>query len=57
MPAACGFLPTTAKLILNMDFILEINLLVCYSMAMFLKVCKRVGDQTKLRIVDSFLSE
>lgn len=57
MPAACGFLPTTAKPIVNMGFILEINLLVCYSRAMFLKVCRRAGDQTKLWIVGSFLSE
>lgn len=57
MPAACGFLPTTAKPILNMCFILEINLLVCYNMVMSLKVHKRARSQTKLRIVDSFPSE
>lgn len=47
MPAACGFLQATAKPILNMGFILEINLLVCYNMVMFLKVCNREeSDQT-----------
>lgn len=43
MPAACGFLPTTAKPILNMGFILEINLLVCSTWSCFLKYAKEWG--------------
>jgi len=45
MPAACGFLLTTAKPMLNMGFILEVNLVVYYKMVVFLEVCKK-GEES-----------